>query len=104
QVDSDGEETLYKDKIQVINNTLTAEDIQLTLVANTLIVSSNLATTNKGNVYIYNTSGQLLYRKEIFLSKDNNQVSVDLSSVITGVFVARVNLGGQSETLKFVKQ
>ena len=57
----------------------------------------------RGDVMIYNLSGQMVKAMKVNLRKGNNRVSVDISTLTTGTYIIKVISGIDTKTQKFIK-
>ncbi len=64
----------------------------------------NLQNNFNSNFEIFNSIGNLVYRREISPQMNNSEINVDFSSFAAGVYFLKViSKTGSSETIKFIK-
>jgi len=58
-------------------------------------------SSDKATLSVYTTAGQVVYSSDIAAAKGANNVSVNLSNLSTGLYIARLSNANEASTLKF---
>ncbi|WP_179020945.1 T9SS-dependent choice-of-anchor J family protein [Winogradskyella forsetii] len=95
---------VFADSFSVTSQALSLNEFDLTTFTynynkNSKTLNLESTSTSLTNVEIYSTLGQKVISKPL----DNPSESIDVSSLTDGVYIAQVNINGNSRTIKFVK-
>jgi hypothetical protein len=103
QVDFDGKTTIHDEVVNV--KTLAKEtSLAVSSTQNTDVSVNILANNNaKATLGFYNTNGQKVFETNVELNKGYNQFSYDVSTLNSGVYIAKVYGNGLQLVTKFVK-
>ncbi|MEO6453544.1 MAG: T9SS type A sorting domain-containing protein [Ginsengibacter sp.] len=104
--DLDGRD--YVSKITVLIGKVKGFDIA-SLAPTIIRTGTTITITSAGNdaamVAIYNLQGSPVIKKTVSLFKGNNDISLDLSALSTGIYVlTSVNSEGELKKIRFIKQ
>lgn len=101
QVDQDGKTTTF-DKVAWLNFEL-GSDIQFSKTGNAIHISALANSVGNGDICITDLSGKKVLNQKIHYQKQVNNYSYNLGNIPAGLYVARIVVGNQSKSFKFIK-
>lgn len=101
QVDKDGKTTTFE-KTALLHFELSS-DIQFSKTGDAIHISASANSEGNGNVLISDLSGKKVMSQKIRYQKQLNNYHYSLSNIPAGLYVARVVMGAQSKSFKFIK-
>jgi uncharacterized repeat protein (TIGR01451 family) len=85
-----------------------SNDRKVKLFPNPVTVDLNIAFSLKSfsnvEIELFDFCGRLIMNRNQWCSAGNNQVAISTSSVTSGLYFIKVNMDGESQTLKFIKE
>lgn len=103
QVDGDGKATVYDDRVQAVNFSLTNNDFNAYFSGDNLFVKFNADKAGDADITITSIVGQQLLAKKVNVTKGSNEFVFDLRGKAKGIYVTKVNTGSTSGVIKIVK-
>lgn len=101
QVDKDGKATTFE-KTALLNFELSS-DIQFSKAGDAIHISASANANGNGDVLITDLSGKKVLSQKIRYQKQVNNYHYSLDNIPTGLYVARIVMGDQSKSFKFIK-
>ncbi|WP_343532579.1 T9SS type A sorting domain-containing protein [Pedobacter sp.] len=101
QVDKNGESRVFE-KVALLKFDLNS-DIQFSKTGDAIHISAIANVEGDGNVLITDLSGKKVLNQKIRYQKQLNNYNYNLANIPTGLYVARIVMGSQTKSFKFIK-
>lgn len=101
QVDKNGESRVFE-KVALLKFDLNS-DIQFSKTGDAIHIFAIANAEGDGNVLITDLSGKKVLNQKIRYQKQLNNYNYNLANIPTGLYVARIVMGSQTKSFKFIK-